>query len=1030
MTSGLTLYGPDGLGSLLDTTRVVTAMAVDIEEIKRDELRGILAKVVATAPVAIGGGLPVIDGYQTLGTDVVLLTAQASAVDNGPWLVGPASWSRPTAFANGAKVEGGTIVVTGGTLGAGTVWALHATGPIQVGTDAQTWLSTPVAGLPAALAALTQADVTEAASRAAADTSEATTRAAADAAATAALATKAVDTAVVHNTGNETIAGAKTLSGETRFGSGVPSVSLRSQGGDATGAVVSTTALNNAKAVLAAAPAGAGIIDMDPGTFALSDSTGSPGSKNRLRGAGMAASIFKVLGPSGSIFFIVGQSDFELSDFGVDGTNGGQAIVLWDCKNFSIKRLRMLNPGIAITANRCSDFTVEDVEGSWSSATNNPPSFLYFNSCRRFKIRRPKAAGSYITGITLLSCVEWEIEDPQLDGQWFVLPPRFANSGGTVTYPSSTTVTDTAQPFTGASPAISSGSTIRAMPVRIAAQSADTYETNRILKTGGAFLSSGALEGDIVINGSVWTMVDAAPDSDGVLMIDGWRNRADNLPAVTPTSGTFTIYRTLVANIVSISGTTITHLGFTDLYGNAVTPAAGTLYEVSYNKGGHAILADNLCRKGKITRGKIKRSWGDQINAQGDHIEVDGVSVEWGQDFGIGIEDGDGSKVTGCVTRHNGTLGVWVDNDSTVIGCTDYDSGWHNPDTTIGIITAFGSRNLVAANRLVRQLTTPSKFPICVKAEAGAITGNQVGRNLASGFSTHTVALHPVGGNITATEVSDSSDVTVLPGSGTVSGTVQKPSGLVAPTIITATNAAWPIPLGATILEITVVGAGGGGGGGGSAATSATNQAGGGGGGAGGTVSQVVAVGSNTTLNVTIGAGGLGGNGGAAGGNPASGGNGFGAASTVVATGISIGAMGGIRGGNSAASSAAAAGGGYPAGASIGGGVGVGVTVPGQGGPSSFTGAGATGYAAAGGAGGGAATATNGGGGGGAGTSSGSPVAGTSGGSGTAAGVAGASAAANSGGGGGGGGGGCGPSGAGGNGGNGGSGVVIVRVVG
>ncbi len=262
MTTGLTLYGPDGLGSLLDTTRVITALAVDIEEIKRDELRGILAKVVATAPVSIVG-LPVIDGYQTLGTDVVLLTAQASAVDNGPWLVGPASWSRPAAFADGSGVEGATVVVTGGTLGAGTVWALRATAPIQVGTDAQTWVSTPVAGLPAALAALTQADATEAASRADADTNEATTRAAADAATnaalatkadaagtTAALATKAADSAVVHNTGDETVAGAKTFTGDQVNTSGRPWRDLTGfPGVDRTGATDSTVGVKNAIAL-------------------------------------------------------------------------------------------------------------------------------------------------------------------------------------------------------------------------------------------------------------------------------------------------------------------------------------------------------------------------------------------------------------------------------------------------------------------------------------------------------------------------------------------------------------------------------------------------------------------------------------------------------------------------------------------------------------------------------------------------------------------------------------------------------------
>ena len=92
-------------------------------------------------------------------------------------------------------------------------------------------------------------------------------------------------------------------------------------------------------------------------------------------------------------------------------------------------------------------------------------------------------------------------------------------------------------------------------------------------------------------------------------------------------------------------------------------------------------------------------------------------------------------------------------------------------------------------------------------------------------------------------------------------------------TTILANNATWPIPVGATQLEVTVVAGGGGGGG---AAGSSTTQIGaaGAGGAAGGAVTQIMSVGAATTLAVVVGGGG---NGGGAGTilNAAPGGNGI-----------------------------------------------------------------------------------------------------------------------------------------------------------
>jgi hypothetical protein len=253
-------------------------------------------------------------------------------------------------------------------------------------------------------------------------------------------------------------------------------------------------------------------------------------------------------------------------------------------------------------------------------------------------------------------------------------------------------------------------------------------------------------------------------------------------------------------------------------------------------------------------------------------------------------------------------------------------------------------------------------------------------------------------------------------------------SSLAPSAVLFTANGTYTISTGATMLEITCVGGGAGGGGGGSAASTQL-QVGGGGGGPGGESTQLVPVGSATTLAVVIGGGGTAGYAGTAGGS--AGGVGLnGGNTTVTGTGILVEGTGGSGGASSAGTSTNAVGGGIkgisgtstrltPTAGNVS-----------SGGESGVAGSSSSGYSGAGGGGGGAATATLGGGGGAAGTANFGGANGTSGASSTTAGVNGTSAIANTGAGGGGGGGGNGGTSTGGAGGAGGSGFAIVKVVG
>lgn len=262
------------------------------------------------------------------------------------------------------------------------------------------------------------------------------------------------------------------------------------------------------------------------------------------------------------------------------------------------------------------------------------------------------------------------------------------------------------------------------------------------------------------------------------------------------------------------------------------------------------------------------------------------------------------------------------------------------------------------------------------------------------------------------------------PAGGVLGGTYPNPSFSTSLTTTMTASGSYTVPASAHYLRITCVGGGGGGGGGG-AASSKIGQAGGAGGAAGTSSTQIVAVGSNKTLKVTIGVGGTGGSGGASGGNNAGSNGSAGGATLVTGTGISVKGSGGCGGKGAAGGSATA-----ERGAAYGAQSGTSTAniTGGCGGGSGEAGGYPVAASPGGAGGGGAASGGAGGGGGQCGSATGAGKAGGKGSSSTSSGTTGTAATSNGAPGGGGGGGASG--GAGGAGGNGASGFVVVEVVG
>lgn len=81
-------------------------------------------------------GLPTNDGITYVATEVILLTAQTTASQNGPWVVASGAWTRPTYWAAASSQKPALFYVNEGTVNADTKWTTLTDGTITVDTTA------------------------------------------------------------------------------------------------------------------------------------------------------------------------------------------------------------------------------------------------------------------------------------------------------------------------------------------------------------------------------------------------------------------------------------------------------------------------------------------------------------------------------------------------------------------------------------------------------------------------------------------------------------------------------------------------------------------------------------------------------------------------------------------------------------------------------------------------------------------------------------------------------------------------------
>jgi hypothetical protein len=99
------------------------------------------ARVLKDANQAALSGLPTVDGVTLVDSDVVLLTAQTTGSQNGPWLVHSGAWTRPTWWAAASTITEGNLFIIDpdGTTYKNSKWYVQNTGNITVDTTAVTF---------------------------------------------------------------------------------------------------------------------------------------------------------------------------------------------------------------------------------------------------------------------------------------------------------------------------------------------------------------------------------------------------------------------------------------------------------------------------------------------------------------------------------------------------------------------------------------------------------------------------------------------------------------------------------------------------------------------------------------------------------------------------------------------------------------------------------------------------------------------------------------------------------------------------
>lgn len=332
------------------------------------------------------------------------------------------------------------------------------------------------------------------------------------------------------------------------------------------------------------------------------------------------------------------------------------------------------------------------------------------------------------------------IYDNHFDLGWWLTVPRYSGSGPSVSY-TQNSIVDSEVIFTE----LKQYATVRSLRPLVSGNG--SFTQNALNNAQGRFLSSGARRGDLIRTGNLIAVVAEVP-SETELVVEEWMGNVDRIPTLPPSSGSYTIYRCLIGKVVSAADHVIRVDAWRDWTGSVQTPASGSRYEASANRGNYTIHAEPGSRNFHVENNAIEAGYSDQISMWGDGATVHGNTIRDGEDMGITL-NGTAHVVTENKIEHQGAGGVWV----SCVGCqilrnSVSDTPWVNPnysDGIGGIILYAAQRNTVSDNIISsRPEMALRRFGLLVSQRNNSdppVTGNVIERNQASGHALADILL-------------------------------------------------------------------------------------------------------------------------------------------------------------------------------------------------------------------------------------------------------------------------------------------------
>jgi hypothetical protein len=550
-------------------------------------------------------------------------------------------------------------------------------------------------------------------------------------------------------------------------------------------------------------------IQFPPGTTVVNSAQLTfPSSNLHIRGSGMYDTTVKCTSSGLSSLWVHGSgfvSRVELSDMTLDGTGVSISAVAAfgnHLDRLRVRRCRFINwPSVIIQPGYAAEVIVEDCEadgagsglGTFFLATNRENESIIIRRNRLRWLNTGITIGSGNPTTTQYHSAYIDISDNYIDLGWWLLKAASSNSGGTVTY-TSTTVTDSSAPF-GATNSITAGTTIRAL-TSLQAGTLTTAGT-QVTDSSGNFVTSNVWRGHILRSGTSFAVVSQV-ETTHQLHVEEWLDQTTYQPVTPPTSASYTIYGVALGAVVSNTSTAVTVAhgaggnggGWYDLQGNSVTPASGTLYEVLPAHPVYPIFCNVPTEKVKIHGNTVRRGWGDGIEFFGSRGIITGNIVEDGQDMGIVAEGysatypGVRNIIANNICRHNGTCGLnLIYQADCEVGPNQLeDNTWGDPSSVnIGQMQVNSCVNTTVAGG---RATNSGESAI---NQAGlVITGSPTSGVKVIGFSGHGAALGDV--YVASTVTAATCELLDISGTiayaGTTNGQRTRVKGTGAPSLI------------------------------------------------------------------------------------------------------------------------------------------------------------------------------------------------------------------------------------------------------